>query len=101
MSKQQIPEDSENEPDNDVDGNNIESCKNVGAINASYRDNDTNATTLEDVKIKMLHQEYPPNYDLAMKAQDNLRIPSIYGTSNVGDELYGKNPTIDGVVWNY
>ena len=44
----------------------------------------------------MLHQDYPQNYDLANKTQDNLRIPSISGTQNVGDELYGKRHIING-----
>ena len=101
MSRQNIPEDAENAAENDIDGNQVESCQNIGATNASYKERDSIATTLEDVQIRMMHQDYPQNYDLAFKAQENLRIPSISGTSNVGDELYGKHPTIDGEVWNY
>lgn len=101
LSRQHIPEDAENAPEIDIDRNHVESCQNIGATNASYKERDSIATTLEDVQIRMLHQDYPQNYDLAFKAQDNLRIPSISGTSNVGDELYGKHPTIEEEVWNY
>ena len=93
LSNQQIPEAAEYDPENDIDGTQTESHENMGATNASYNENNSIATTLDDVKIRMLHQDYPPDYDLTIKAQDNVRIPSISGTSNVGDELYGKRHT--------
>ena len=59
----------------------------------SHRENNSFATTLDDVKIGMLHHDDASNDDLSGKPENYLKIHSISGTSNIedsADSTYGK-----------
>ena len=87
LSRQQIPEDAENEQDDGVSANQFESCENFRETNALYYDKNSMATTLDDVKIRMLHQDYTPNYDSEVLTQLECNLIKGFRHCHVGWRL--------------